>query len=74
MDTYDRRVLKKTGELFVAIPPPIARALNIQKNKTVRFWLADGKATLKPISDDTNTDKYKEAVKEIRAELKSRRQ
>lgn len=74
MDTYDRKVLKKTGELFVAIPPPIARALNIQKNKTVRFWLADGKAALKPISDDTNTDKYKEAVKEIRAELKSRRQ
>lgn len=79
VDSYDRKVQKKGNSgLFVAVPPPIAHALGIQKGRTVRFWSINGKAIFKPVSSDGLTkkdvadiDKYEEAVMEIREELKA---
>lgn len=79
VDSYDRKVQKKGNSgLFVAVPPPIAHALGIQKGKTVRFWSINGKAVFKPVSSDgltkkdmADVDKYEEAVMEIREELKA---
>ena len=79
VDSYDRKVQKKGNSgLFVAVPPPIAHALGIQKGRTVRFWSINGKAIFKPVSSDgltkkdvADVDKYEEAVMEIREELKA---
>ena len=79
MQAYDRRVQKKkTSGFFVAIPSPIAYALGIEKGSTVRFWSVNGKIIVKPVSVDGPTkkdladaDKYEEAVRNIREELKA---
>jgi len=79
MQAYDRRVQKKkTSGFFVAIPSPIAYALGIEKGSTVRFWSVNGKIIVKPVSVDgltkkdlADADKYEEAVRNIREELKA---
>ena len=79
MQAYDRRVQKKkTSGFFVAIPSPIAYALGIEKGSTVRFWSVNGKFIVKPVSVDgltkkdlADADKYEEAVRNIREELKA---
>lgn len=79
VDAYDRKVQKKkTSGFFVAVPSPIAHALGIEKGRTVRFWAVNGKAVFKPISSDGLTkkdvadiDRYEDAVREIREELKA---
>ena len=79
MDSYDRKVQKKgTSGFFVAVPSPIAHALGIEKGSTVRFWSVNGKAVFKPVAPDGLTkkdmidiDKYEEAVRGIREELRA---
>ena len=79
MDAYDRRVQKKeTGGYIVSIPYQIVYALGIGKGTTVRFWSVNGKMIVKPISPDgltkkdlADADKYEEAVRGIREELRS---
>ena len=76
---YDRKVQKKgTSGFFVAIPSPIAYALGIEKGSTVRFWSVNGKFIAKPVSVDgltkkdlADADKYEEAVRGIREELRA---
>ena len=79
MEAHDRKVQKKgTSGFFVAIPSPIVHALGIEKGRTVRFWAVNGKAVFKPVSADgltkkdvADVDKYEEAVRGIREELKA---
>ena len=79
MEAYDRKVQKKGASgFFVAIPSPIVHALGIEKGRTVRFWAVNGKAVFKPVSADgltkkdvADVDKYEEAVRGIREELKA---
>ena len=76
---YDRKVQKKgTSGFFVAIPSPIAYALGIEKGSIVRFWAVNGKFIAKPVSVDgltkkdlADADKYEEAVRGIREELRA---
>lgn len=76
---YDRKVQKKgTSGFFVAIPSPIAYALGIEKGSIVRFWSVNGKFIAKPVSVDgltkkdlADADKYEEAVRGIREELRA---
>lgn len=79
MKAYDRKVQKKgTSGFFVAIPSPIAYALGIEKGSIVRFWSVNGKFIAKPVSVDgltkkdlADADKYEEAVRGIREELRA---
>ena len=79
MDAYDRRVQKKeSGGYIVSIPYPIVYALGIEKGSTVRFWAVNGKFIAKPVSADgltkkdlADADKYEEAVRGIREELRA---
>ena len=79
VQAYDRKVQKKgTSGFFVAIPSPIAYALGIEKGSIVRFWSVNGKFIAKPVSVDgltkkdlVDADKYEEAVRGIREELRA---